>query len=114
VFEAKRRPRSLVLPVLVPSIDAAGRIAKLGGIGRSLAEVFWPGPVTIVAARADGSLDWALGNDDETIGVRMPAHPSALRVLDRTGPLAVTSANRSGEPTPETCDGVRAVFGETV
>jgi tRNA A37 threonylcarbamoyladenosine synthetase subunit TsaC/SUA5/YrdC len=44
----------------------------------------------------------------------MPRHPLALAVLARTGPLAVTSANRSGEATPVTCDGVRAVFGDRV
>jgi tRNA A37 threonylcarbamoyladenosine synthetase subunit TsaC/SUA5/YrdC len=44
----------------------------------------------------------------------MPHHPLALAVLARTGPLAVTSANRSGEPTPATCDGLREVFGDGV
>ncbi len=47
---------------------------------------------------------WDLGGDPATIGVRMPHHPLALAVLARTGPLAVTSANRCGEPTPSTCD----------
>jgi tRNA A37 threonylcarbamoyladenosine synthetase subunit TsaC/SUA5/YrdC len=75
---------------------------------------FWAGPLTIVLPRTDGSAGWELGGDPATIGVRMPHHPLALAVLARTGPLAVTSANRSGEPTPATCDGVAEVFGEAV
>ncbi len=64
--------------------------------------------------RLDASRAWELGGDPETIGVRMPHHPLALAVLARTGPLAVTSANRSGAPTPSDCDGVVAEFGDDV
>jgi tRNA A37 threonylcarbamoyladenosine synthetase subunit TsaC/SUA5/YrdC len=49
-----------------------------------------------------------------TIGVRVPAHPVALELLARTGPLAASSANRSGEPTPATAEGIRALFGSHV
>lgn len=114
LFEAKRRPRHLELPVLVPSAKAASEVGELGALGVRLAARFWPGPLTIVVERTEASASWHLGEDPSTVGLRMPAHPRALDVLRRTGPLAVTSANLSGAPTPDTCDGVREVFGDLV
>lgn len=114
LFDAKRRPADLELPVLVPSAAAARRIAEFDERAAVLATRFWAGPLTIVLPRTDASRAWDLGGDAGTIGVRMPHHTLALAVLARTGPLAVTSANRSGRPTPATCEGVHAAFGELV
>jgi tRNA threonylcarbamoyl adenosine modification protein (Sua5/YciO/YrdC/YwlC family) len=112
LFEAKGRPRELELPVLVPSVAVARRIGDVDRRAEVLSTRFWAGPLTIVLRRAEASRAWDLGGDPETIGVRMPHHPLALAVLARTGPLATTSANRSGEPTPSTCEGLVAMFGE--
>lgn len=114
LFAAKGRPRNLVLPVLVASRADAERVAVLDDRARALAGRFWPGPLSIVVPRTPWSAGWALGDDSATIAVRMPHHPLALAVLARTGPLAVTSANRSGEPTPATGAELQAVFGEAV
>ncbi len=114
LFEAKGRPRDLELPVLVPSVAAARVIAEVGGRAEALVTRFWAGPLTIVLPRVGASRFWQLGGDGGTIGVRMPHHPLALAVLARTGPLAVTSANRSGRPTPSSCDDVARVFGDAV
>ena len=114
LFEAKARPRDLELPVLVPSTDAAREIATFDERAEALAMRFWAGPLTIVLPRAPASRGWDLGGDPDTIGVRMPHHPLALAVLARTGPLAVSSANRSGEPTPSTCEELDGVFGDAV
>jgi tRNA threonylcarbamoyl adenosine modification protein (Sua5/YciO/YrdC/YwlC family) len=114
LFEAKGRPPELELPVLVPTASAARAIARVDARAEALMVRFWAGPLTIVLPRAEASRAWRLGGDEGTIGVRMPHHPLALAVLARTGPLAVTSANRSGEPTPATCDDVAEVFGATV
>lgn len=114
VFDAKSRPPDLELPVLVPSLTAAKQIASFDQPALRLAMQFWAGALTLVLPRTELSRGWELGGNAETIGVRMPHHPLALAVLTATGPLAVTSANRSGEPTPATCDGVRAVFGDRV
>ena len=114
IFEAKGRPRDMDLPVLVPSIDGAAAVGQLDDRTRDLVARFWPGPLTVVVRRTERSRAWELGGRGETIGIRMPAHSVALGVLERTGPLAVTSANRSGEPTPETCDGIEKVFGDAV
>ena len=114
LFEAKGRPRELELPVLVPSTEAARRIAVFDDRAEALALRFWAGPLTIVLPRRADAGTWDLGGDPATIGVRMPHDPLALAVLGRTGPLAVTSANRSGAPTPATCDGLQATFGDAV
>jgi L-threonylcarbamoyladenylate synthase len=114
LFEAKQRPRDLELPVLVPSVGSARAIASFDDRADALALSFWAGPLTIVLPRAEASREWELGGDAGTIGVRMPHHPLTLALLERTGPLAVSSANRSGEPTPTTCEELSDVFGETV
>jgi tRNA threonylcarbamoyl adenosine modification protein (Sua5/YciO/YrdC/YwlC family) len=114
LFEAKGRPLDLELPVLVPTPAAARAIAEVDARAEALMTRFWAGPLTIVLRRGAASRSWRLGGDPGTIGLRMPHHPLALAVLARTGPLAATSANRSGDPTPATCDDVVAVFGATV
>jgi tRNA threonylcarbamoyl adenosine modification protein (Sua5/YciO/YrdC/YwlC family) len=114
LFALKGRPKNLELPVLVPSAGAARAIAEFDERASALAVRFWAGPLTLVLPRTEGSRGWDLGGDEETIGVRMPHHPSALAVLAQTGPLAVTSANLSGTPTPPTCEGVQDVFGDRV
>jgi L-threonylcarbamoyladenylate synthase len=114
IFEAKRRPPHLTLPVLAAGIDQAAGVATLDQRARALAERFWPGGLTVVLPRAEASREWDLGAERDTVGVRIPDHEVALALLRRTGPLAVTSANRSGQPTPATCAGVRRALGEAV
>jgi L-threonylcarbamoyladenylate synthase len=103
LFAAKERPVGLTLPVLAASLDDARRVGVFDRRAEALAEGCWPGAVTLV-----------LGGDRATVGVRIPAHLLALEVLRATGPLAVTSANRSGEPPATTCEQLLAVFGDQV
>lgn len=114
IFEAKERPRGLTLPVLAPDAVAAWSVATPSAAARRLGERFWPGPLTLVLPRTPRSLPWDLGGDPDTVGVRVPRHPTAGELLSRAGPLAVTSANRSGEPDPRDCEGVRAALGDRV
>jgi L-threonylcarbamoyladenylate synthase len=114
VFRAKRRGRDLPLPVLVPSVAAAGDVATFDALAERLAAAFWPGALTLVLPRADGSAAWDLGGEAATVGVRQPAHPLTGAILEATGPLAVTSANRSGEEPASTCEGLRQAFGADV
>jgi L-threonylcarbamoyladenylate synthase len=114
VFDAKRRPADLTLPVLAHSARAAEAVADVDDRARLLANRFWPGGLTIVLPRTPAAGAWELGGEVETVGVRVPAHNIALAALERTGPLAVTSANLSGEPTPADCEGVRRALGEAV
>ena len=114
LFAAKRRSRVLTLPVLASGLAAAERVAMFDRRARILAERFWPGGMTLVLARTEAATTWDLGHEADTVGVRVPAHPVALALLHRTGPLAVSSANVSGEPTPPDCPGVRAALGDAV
>lgn len=114
IFEIKQRPRGLTLPVLVAGTADAQAIAEFDERAMTLAHEFWPGGLTLVLPRKRGSMAWDLGEARDTIGVRVPAAGLAVALLARTGPLAVTSANRSGHPTPSTCDGVREALGDAV
>lgn len=114
LFAAKGRPHDLGLPILVATRASAEEVAVFDDRARVLAGRFWPGPLSIVCPRAERSRAWDLGGDAETVAVRVPHHPLSLAVLALTGPLAVTSANRSGAPTPATCDELRGIFGDAV
>ena len=114
LFDAKRRPRTLEFPVLGATAAALRRIARFDARVERLAIGLWPGPLTLVLARMGQSRDWDLGGDPETIGVRIPRHPLALALLAATGPLAVTSANASGEPSGRTCEEARDAFEDLV
>lgn len=114
LFETKRRPRDLTLPVLAATVEDAASVAKFDARASVLARRFWPGGLTLVLPRTDRTRRWDLGEERETVGVRIPDHPIALSLLARAGPLAVTSANRSGRPTPTTCQGIRAELADLV
>jgi len=114
LFEAKRRPPHLELPVLVASLEAAEGIGVFDDRAHALTRELWPGALTVVVARSSASTSWQLGGNARTIGLRVPDHPVALALLGRTGALAVTSANISGRPTPVTCEDLHSVFGGTV
>ena len=114
LFDAKHRPRDLTLPVLTPTLEAAREVARFDDRAERLAAALWPGALTMVLPRTDASTGWDLGGDGDTIGVRVPSHPLALAVLAAAGPLATTSANRSGEPPAVTCDELHAAFGDAV
>jgi L-threonylcarbamoyladenylate synthase len=114
LFDAKRRPRGLTLPVLAVDAGQAWAVAVPDDRARRLASRFWPGPLTMVQPRTEVARDWDLGDAGDTVGVRVPAHDVAQALLRVTGPLPVTSANRSGQPTPADCEGVRAALGESV
>jgi tRNA threonylcarbamoyl adenosine modification protein (Sua5/YciO/YrdC/YwlC family) len=113
LFEAKRRPRGLTLPVLAATPDAARRLALFDDRADRLALALWPGAVTLVLPRSEVSAGWDLGGEPGSIGVRVPDHPLAREVL-AGAPLATTSANRSGDPPATTCDELVAAFGNDV
>jgi L-threonylcarbamoyladenylate synthase len=114
MFEAKRRPRDLELPVLVATTPAGRAVAAFDERAERLAAALWPGPLTLILPRGADASAWDLGGDPGTVGVRVPHHPLALALLAVTGPLAVTSANLSGRPPADTCDELEALFGDRV
>ena len=94
--------------------DALRPIAVFDDEADALAERYWPGPLTLVLRRAPG-FDADLGGDERsTVAVRVPARPVTLEVLRLTGPLAVTSANRSGDEPAATAAEARAAFGPNI
>jgi tRNA threonylcarbamoyl adenosine modification protein (Sua5/YciO/YrdC/YwlC family) len=114
LLAAKGRGRDMPVPVLVGSWDTIeGLITYVPTPTRALIEAFWPGGLTLVVEHAP-SLAWDLGDARGTVAVRMPLHPVAIELLDRTGPLAVSSANRSGQPAALTVDEAEEQLGTSV
>ncbi|WP_182882713.1 L-threonylcarbamoyladenylate synthase [Microbispora sp. H10949] len=114
LLEAKGRGRDMPVPVLVGTVRAANALVEsLGTYGQDLVDTFWPGPLTLIL-RANRSLSWDLGDTKGTVAVRMPLHPVALDLLKETGPMAVSSANRSGNPPATTADQAQEQLGELV
>lgn len=114
LFDVKQRPRSLPLPVLVSRAKQAWALSASVPPGAEvLAEAFWPGALTMILPEGSG-LAWDLGDADGTIALRMPDHQHLLTLLETTGPLAVTSANISGLPTPSTVAEIHAQLGDAV
>ncbi len=114
LLRAKGRGREMPPPVLVSSATTVDALATdLPGYARALIEEFWPGPLTLVC-RQQPSLQWDLGDTRGTVAVRMPDHDVALAVLERTGPLAVSSANKTGQPAATDADAVLEMLGEDV
>ena len=107
LFELKQRPEDRSIAVLVADVAAAATLVELDAPARKLAEHFWPGPLTIVAARTPTAPPH-LGTGD-TIGVRLPGD-DVMQAIAGPGPLAVTSANLHGGPTPSTAQGVADLF----
>ena len=114
LLAAKGRGRDMPVPVLVGSWSTIdGLVNHVSGQARSLIEAFWPGGLTLVVTHAP-SLDWDLGDARGTVAVRMPLHPVAIELLEATGPMAVSSANRSGQPAATTAEEARAQLGDDV
>jgi len=114
LLAAKGRGRQMPPPVLVPAVATVdGLCAQVPEAARRLMEAFWPGALTIIC-RAQPSLAWDLGETGGTVAVRMPNHPAALALLRRTGPLAVSSANRTGAPAAMTAEEARDQLGDAV
>ncbi|WP_214106492.1 L-threonylcarbamoyladenylate synthase [Acrocarpospora catenulata] len=114
LLEAKGRGRDMPVPVLVGTVRAANALVEtLGAYGQDLIDAFWPGPLTLIC-KANRSLSWDLGETKGTVAVRMPLHSVALDLLKETGPMAVSSANRSGAAPATTAADAEAQLGESV
>lgn len=104
VYEAKGRPAFNPLIAHVADLEAAEAIAVFDARARTLAEAFWPGPLTLVLPVRDGAAVCDLARAGlDTVAVRAPAHPLAQALLMTFGgPVVAPSANRSGRPSPTT------------
>ncbi len=112
------RRRAVTARCLHPSWSArsapsTGSLPTSPKHGRRLVEEFWPGALTIVCHQQP-SLVWDIGETDDTVAVRMPDDEIALDLLTKTGPLAVSSANLTGQPAAITCADAQEQLGDAV
>jgi tRNA threonylcarbamoyl adenosine modification protein (Sua5/YciO/YrdC/YwlC family) len=114
LLAAKGRDRQSPPPVLIGNAAALDGLAQdVPALAHKLAETFWPGALTMIL-KAQPSLTWDLGETKGTVALRMPDHKIALALLQETGPLAVSSANLTGEPAALTCQQAEAYLGSKV
>jgi tRNA threonylcarbamoyl adenosine modification protein (Sua5/YciO/YrdC/YwlC family) len=114
LLEAKGRGRQSPPPVLIPSLDTLRALAdNPPAIAFKLADEFWPGALTIIV-RAQPSLSWDLGETKGTVALRIPNNDVTLALLKEVGPLAVSSANLTGEPAALNADEAEKYFGRKV
>ncbi len=114
LLDAKGRGRQSPPPVLIGNAAALEGLAQnVPQLAHKLAETFWPGALTMIL-KAQPSLTWDLGETKGTVALRMPDHKIALALLQETGPLAVSSANLTGEPAATTCQQAEKYLGSKV
>ncbi|WP_109473829.1 L-threonylcarbamoyladenylate synthase [Ornithinimicrobium cavernae] len=114
VLAAKHRGREMPPPVLVPSTRTVDGLATDPPMyAKILIRAFWPGALTIVV-RAQPTLDWDLGETNGTVALRMPDDLLTLKLLSEVGPMAVTSANVTGQPPATTAQEAQDQLGGAV
>ncbi|MDK8241056.1 MULTISPECIES: L-threonylcarbamoyladenylate synthase [Corynebacterium] len=114
LLATKRRGPDMPVPVLVGSWSTIqGLVREFSDTAKTLVEAFWPGGLSIVVPEAP-SLPWNLGDTRGTVLLRMPNQPLALELLQETGPMAVSSANISGNPPAQTAAEAKAQFGDAI
>lgn len=114
LLDAKGRGRDAPPPVLIPGQSTLDALADfVPDVVRRLVDEFWPGGLTVILV-AQPSLVWDLGETRGTVALRMPANSVALELLAETGPLAVSSANRTGQPAAATAQEAVDQLGASV
>lgn len=114
LLDAKGRTRQMPPPVLVGAPTTLEALAaEVPPWLRTMTQELWPGPLTVIC-RQQPSLTWDLGETHHTVAVRMPDDPIALALLKRTGPLAVSSANLTGQDAATTIDEAERMLGDAV
>ena len=114
LLASKGRGRNMPPPVLIPRVQTLDGLATdITADARALAEAFWPGGLTLIC-HAQPSLTWDLGDTLGTVALRVPDDDVALELLTLTGPLAVSSANRTGQPAATTAADAAAQLAESV
>ena len=114
LYDIKGRNEGKPIAILVADLDQGLLLGAMSDRALDLAERYWPGAVTLVVPRLDTAPTWLGDTRRRTVALRCPDHPVALELLRYTGPLAVTSANPSGEGPVGTAEEARAVFEDDV
>ncbi|PZF14902.1 threonylcarbamoyl-AMP synthase [Curtobacterium sp. MCPF17_011] len=114
LLDAKGRTRQSPPPVLIPGVATMDALAsEVPEAVRRLVDEFWPGGLTVIL-RAQPSLDWDLGETRGTVALRMPDSRIALELLQEVGPLAVSSANSTGDPAAMDIDDAERMLGDSI
>ncbi len=113
IFAIKQRPPDKAIPIFIAQIDDLNQVARrVPNRAWLLLQKFWPGALTVVLPKNPKLPDDVTAGQD-SVAVRLPDHPTCLELVTRLGrPLAVTSANLSGRPTPTTAQGVAEQLGD--
>lgn len=114
LYDIKGRDEGKPIAILVADLDQGLLLGAMSDRALDLAEEHWPGAVTLVVPRLDTAPTWLGDTRRRTIALRCPDHPVALELLGRTGPLAVTSANRSNAEPANSASQAHAVFADEV
>jgi len=114
IFEVKGRPGLKPLAILVADLEQGQTLAAFSDRALELAEKHWPGALTLVMPKLATTPEWLGDPARRTIGLRCPDHPAALQLLLVTGPLAVTSANVSGQSAVVDDVAARELFGPDI
>ena len=114
LYDLKGRENHKPIAILVASLEQGLVLGAMSDRALELAERHWPGAATLVVPRLDTAPEWLGDREKRTVALRCPNHPVALALLELTGPLAVTSANRSDTEPVTTADAARAVFADEV
>lgn len=113
LYTVKGRPEDKPIPILIGRVQDAEKVAgRLPDMATKLADVFWPGPLTLVVPRRPGLPDAFTG--ETTVGLRLPDHEFTQKLLAAAGPMAVTSANLSGQPPALSAQAAQTALGDKV
>ena len=114
LLDAKHRGQDMPPPVLIAERSVMrALVAKVPEGAKELAKAFWPGPLTLIV-EAQKSVGLHVGETRGTVALRVPNHDGTRALLRRTGPLAVSSANISGQPSATNCADAREQLGDSV
>lgn len=115
LIEAKQRPEEKGIALLIDDLAQVEGLVEITEPAQRLAAHYWPGPLTLVLPLSDpGSFPSAVTGGRATLGLRVPDHPLPRALARALGPIAVTSANRSGEPPATTADELIASVGHSL
>ncbi len=113
VYMAKRRPFDMPMSIAVSSLKMMEELAILDNRARNLVEKFMPGPLTLILTKKPVIPDILTSSTSE-IGIRIPDHPVALKIIEAFGPIITTSANLHSHPNPTTAEEAKKDLGGTV
>lgn len=113
IYKVKDRPIEKAISILLGRSDDLEKVTeKVPTMAKKLAASFWPGPLTLVVPKHQNLPD--IVSIEPTVGVRVPDHPFARALLTSAGPMAVSSANISGQANPNTAEEVSYQLNERI